>query len=103
MSQIFGEPWDAPVCEGATRVPTPIGHPCGWCGVLFGLGDRGVATGVPMHRECQLRAVVGSPAHLRGECSCVVGRGAEPAWPATPAEMRAEALEVWQTYTAGQP
>lgn len=102
MNQIFGEPWDAPVCEGARRVPTPIGQHCWWCNTVFVQGDRGVANGAPMHRECQLRSVVGSMAHLRGECTCVAGPAA-PVGPTTPQEMRAEALEVWQTYTGGQP
>jgi hypothetical protein len=47
-----------------------------------------------------LRAVVGSPAHLDGHCTCHGGDG--DGRPQTPAEMRAEAIEVWDRIASGR-
>jgi hypothetical protein len=69
---IFGEPWDAPVCEGATVIKAPIGMPCGLCDVLVVDGDSGLMQQFvseesvrvrPVHKECQFRAVVGGFGH----------------------------------------
>ncbi|MEV6400515.1 hypothetical protein AB0M39_38015 [Streptomyces sp. NPDC051907] len=106
MNSIFGEPWDAPVCEGAPRVPTPVGEPCLWCEVPVEDGDQGqmqllvradgTAKLVPFHRECLIRSVVGPPAHFWGECSC---HGGPHQQPQTPAERRAEARESMRLWT----
>lgn len=106
MNPIFGEPWDAPVCEGAPRLPTPVGTPCLWCEVPIADGDQGqmqpllradrTTQMVPYHRECLLRAVVGPPGHLWEECSC---HGGPHQQPQTPEEKRAEAIEsarLWE-------
>jgi hypothetical protein len=69
---IFGEPWDAPIAEGATVIETPIGESCGLCGEVLVDGDSGVmqafvsgeeVTARPVHKECQFRAVVGGWGH----------------------------------------
>lgn len=97
---VFGELWDAPVCDDAIQVVTPIGQPCYWCGELVAAGDRGFlrptvkaekASLEPIHRECDLRSVVGSMAHQEGRCSC---QGIKE----TPLEisLRQEALAVWE-------
>lgn len=110
MTVIFGEPWDAPVCEDADTAPVPVGEPCGWCKVSIQDGDRGVLmpcllgdghlSMLPWHRECLMRSTVGSPAHLRGHCSVHCGGdGTEGSGPVTPEEMRAEALESWHIIT----
>ncbi len=110
----FGQPWDAPAVEGARQAPTPVGKPCAWCGVPVADGDQGFLVGCarrddagkiygtvePFHRECQLRSVIGSPAHLDGGCSCHGGQ--DDRRPQNPQEKRAEAIEVWDRVLAGQ-
>lgn len=113
MNPYFGEPWGAPAIDANTQVPTPVGMACLWCAVPIEDGDRGymvgcVSTGAdgkpyarvePAHRECHLRAVVGSAAHLDGACTC---HGAGPDdGPQTPADRRAEAIEVWDRVQSG--
>jgi hypothetical protein len=70
--EIFGVPWDAPICEAARMVETPSGTRCFSCSEPIRWGDNGVllpselldATSErrrePLHRECYLREVVGS-------------------------------------------
>lgn len=113
MNAFFGEPWDVPATEGQEHVPTPVGTPCLWCQVPIEDGDRGFilpamrqtlagdwyADPLPQHRECQMRSVIGSPAHLDGNCIC---HGGDPARPQTPAEVRAEAVEVWDRIMSGR-
>ena len=108
--KIFGQPWDAPVCEGAEQEPAPVGEPCVWCQMPIEEEDRGVlvpclrAGGVmeslPWHRECFLRSTVGSPAHIRGECSC---HGGSEASSSTPEEVREEAREAWELFVGSAP
>ncbi len=112
---IFGELWDAPICEDTPTAPTPVGEPCAWCEVPIADGDRGVITpclmadelpkSLPWHRECYFRLTVGSPAHLRGRCDMHCGGDGTEAGPGprTPAEKRAEALESWRIVTGGAP
>ena len=75
MNPIFGEPWDAPICEDAPRAETPVGVKCLWCQVPIEDGDRGILmaymgapdkepTRAPYHRECLMLSTVGSPDHL---------------------------------------
>lgn len=85
---IFGERWDAPVCDDATEVDTPAGVDCMRCGETIIDGDQGFVwpmvgvgevedryifrTGqwpftVAMHRECFMADTCG---HLVGVCSC---------------------------------
>jgi hypothetical protein len=65
--RLFGPPWNAPVDQSATRVPTPVGEPCGQCGRPIHEGDQGAVlpaiaadgttTRLPVHRACLLDAV----------------------------------------------
>lgn len=97
---IFGEKWDAPVCDDAREVSTPVGTPCQECREPIELGDRGLleivvrlegTTVEPIHRECHLRSVLGSIGHLQGTCSCYGGDSEDP-----PGMSRREsALAVW--------
>lgn len=114
VNPYFGEPWDAPAVDAAPRVATPVGVPCLWCGVPVERGDRGFMVGCarlgedgepygsvePYHRECQMRSVIGSPAHLDGECFCHTGEPDQH--PSTPQEKRAEAIEVWDRVLRGE-
>lgn len=76
----FGERWDAPAFDDSIERPTPVGEACGFCEETVEQGDSGTwqvfilsekeAKSCPIHIECWLRQGLGSPAHLRGECSC---------------------------------
>lgn len=84
MLTYFGPPWDAPIMESAAQVPIPLGEQCLYCPDPILDGEQGVMLpyvdveedGAPrgglraVHRECFLRATVGTVAHLKGECSC---------------------------------
>lgn len=101
---VFGGKWDAPVCDAAAEVSTPVGRPCLHCHEPIGVGDRGLlrmtvtADGArvePLHRECDLRAMVGSLGHVRGRCACYGGTEEDP--PGLSARDAAKA--VWDHVT----
>jgi hypothetical protein len=87
--RFFGKRWDAPAFEDAEQVQTPVGSECGYCAELFEEGDRGLwmnwldsqldQTQKPIHLECFLRSILGSPAHQLGTCSCSGGEEPEDA------------------------
>lgn len=71
-----------------TRIPTPVGYPCGFCQEPIEAGDRGctiphVGDGpvrdMPYHFECHMRLVTGSLAHQQHRCSCYGGDEHDPA------------------------
>lgn len=84
----FGEKWDAPHLDEepdkvVVQIPTPVGEICPLCEEPVNDGDRGlmmpfvttvdgdwVGKPRPVHAECNLRQVLGSPAHLMGTCRC---------------------------------
>ena len=111
----FGDPWPSGICyddDGRLieemRKPFPAGESCLYCEEPFQAGDSGkampflsAAAGsrvVHVHKECALREVVGSLAHLEYRCSCYGGENDQ-----TPGmTLRAEALEVWRRLQAGE-
>lgn len=109
---IFGGFWDAPGCEEAVSVDTPVGEACFWCQETIASGDRGLLMHViregdsgqpvsrlePIHRECHLRSVMGSWGHLMGTCHCVGGDEEDPPG-MTP---RQSALLVWDYVASGR-
>lgn len=106
MLMVFGGKWDAPVCEDAEEVSTPLGQPCLHCHEPIVAGDRGFlrltmtlrgAQLEPTHRECDLRGVVGSVGHLQGRCSCFGGNEEDP--PGMTAREAAQA--VWDHIVEG--
>jgi len=80
----FGELWDMPFLDDKLallrQAPTPLGQLCLYCTEPIADGDRGLLQPVigaggsaqiqPVHAECNLRSVVGSPQHLRQQCNC---------------------------------
>ena len=108
MRAWFGEPWPGYICydeDGRLieewRVPFPGGQACLFCTEVFHPGDSGeVTTAVTadgtareayVHKECMLRNVAGSVAHLEGRCICRGGRpGSEPV-----RTLREDALATW--------
>ncbi len=108
--QVFPKRWSAAACEGLEEVGTPVGVPCLLCEEVVQYGDRGfiqdsihldgdgapVVVWEPVHRECQLRAVVGSLGHILRVCSCYGGPMEDP-----PSLSRHQAaLAVWDYYWA---
>lgn len=86
----FGEKWHAPVCEIEEQVPTPVGESCMWCREPILDGEQGFVrrnlayeekpasnrfrfTATAVHRECDLRAIIGGIAHFEGRCTCCGG------------------------------
>jgi hypothetical protein len=70
----FGAHWDVPMLEGAVRMDTPAGEDCGYCAEPIRLGDQGVLRGeAVLHRECDLRLVLGGVNHLKRRCGCYGG------------------------------
>lgn len=68
----FGKWWDSGLCNDCSKVETPVGAVCRNCDEEIVEGDRGVIfpNGYILHLNCYLRAVIGSVAHIRKECSC---------------------------------
>jgi hypothetical protein len=77
--KFFGKPWVSPFCETTEHVETPVGAVCIHCDELIEEGDTGViyANGPVAHRDCFLRGVFGSRAHIEKRCSCFVDGATE--------------------------
>ena len=103
---IFGEPWEAGMCEGATVAPTPVGRPCLYCDEPIDEGDQGVLHTVlflhgndgepitePLHRECDLRMSLGSIGHLTMRCACEGGDYEDP--PGMTSRQAALLVKAW--------
>jgi hypothetical protein len=96
----FGQPWDAPMFDDAEPWPeSVVGWTCIQCDESVQEGDSGLvmpyarlgppgADGEPgkplctpgaVHKECHLRAVLGSIEHLEGRCG--VCHGSQPGQP----------------------
>lgn len=56
------------------EVPVPVGEACIHCGEVFVATDAGnrYLDGKPAHRNCFLRQMVGSVAHIERRCGCYV-------------------------------
>lgn len=103
----FGEPWPSGICyddDGRLieemRKPFPAGESCLYCTEPFdpAAGDAGKAMPCGradgtaeirhVHKECMLREVLGSMAHLEARCRCHGGTDHD--------RSRADALAVWE-------
>jgi hypothetical protein len=62
------------MCHECDHVPPPVGEVCAHCAEVFFAADSGVVflDGKAMHRNCFLRGIFGSVAHINGTCSCFV-------------------------------
>lgn len=118
----FGDRWDSPYLDPepdrvVAQHTTPVGTPCYGCEEAIATGDRGLFRPVvrakpggkadewigelePVHAECDLRAMLGSPAHLRGQCRCV-GRD-EPPYPGSRREEAVATVAILNEQRAGQ-
>jgi hypothetical protein len=98
VNVIFGRRWDAPICDAASLVATPVGYRCLSCDEPIVEGDAGflrpvvrddtVLTIAAIHRECDLTQVLG---HFVRVCTCT---GWDPS-------ARATAREVERRLNAG--
>ncbi|HEY7233875.1 MAG TPA: hypothetical protein VH539_06975 [Gemmatimonadaceae bacterium] len=76
----FGRRYRAPLYHEIDRTATPVGVACFHCDELIVDGDDGFAIPsfahnegiIYLHRECQLRGVLGSVSHIQKLCSCYV-------------------------------
>lgn len=107
--KVFGPPWDAPIYDDAVAdgevVEVPVGQPCLFCETPIAEGDNGVMMAavdkggwkmVPLHKECNLRMVVGSIAHLEHRCPCYGGHDGDPVG----VSKREAAKLVWNFWLA---
>lgn len=109
----FGDPWPSGICYdddgrliAEMRKPFPAGA-CFYCEEPFRAGDSGKAMPflsaagpviIHVHKECGLRQVAGSLAHIEHRCTCYGGENDR-----TPGmTLRAEALEVWRRLLSGE-
>lgn len=109
MIHIFGEPWDAPICDDAIIGKTPVGTDCVHCTLPIEDGQSGVLQNlvvaerqeraIAYHRECYVRQVICLPMarYLRlGEGDPCSGSHPEHERPTTPQELWEEACAVWE-------
>jgi hypothetical protein len=103
----WGDPWPSGICYGddgrlleEMRKPFPAGEDCLYCGEPFSDGDSGQAMPLGradgtalirhVHKECQLREVLGPVKHLERACACFGGHGSSSL------TSRQDALAVWE-------
>ena len=107
--RIFGDLWDAPVCDGKVAEPAPVGEPCISCREPIRPGDSGFMMAHyttldaldaldapldwrPQHKECSLLDVIG---HEFGYCGCTeyLGLSEREAGRAVWAKVTGESLD----------
>lgn len=110
MTAYFGEPWDVPALQGAVKVTTPAGMTCLLCQEPIADGDQGfmranlyVLLPVPIHRECELRSILGGVNHLEGNCSCCPGGTRDPDPPGLTYREAARLVLEWSIEHGGAP
>jgi hypothetical protein len=114
MTVFFGDRWDAPIVDLATRVVTPFGEPCMFCAEPIEPGDRGVlrlcvdlvdgetvTDTRPAHMECDLRSMLGDVEHLEGRCAC--NDPAASSRPSKPFREQARDVVAWCEAMRGRP
>lgn len=71
----FGKRYPAPAYAECPQTETPAGRDCVYCDETIAVGDDGwiLHDGAVLHRECNLRGVIGSVAHQQKRCSCFGG------------------------------
>lgn len=83
-------------CE---HIETPVGIPCINCDEPIEDGDQGIvySNGPVAHRNCFLRATIGSVAHQLKTCSCYIPGAPETDPPElTRREAANLAVELWE-------
>lgn len=94
----FGKPWSGSLCEECPQVPVPVGVACVHCEEKIEADDSGMiyANGPAAHRNCFLRGVLGSVAHIEKRCGCYVVGSTEGDPPGLSARAAADAaVAAW--------
>jgi hypothetical protein len=95
----FGKRWPGALCDECQEAPTPVGLACIHCEEQIVSGDSGVfyANGPAAHRNCFLRGVIGSLAHIQKRCACYV-RDSDESDPLglTPRQAADAAVAEWE-------
>ena len=107
MVRFFGMRWDYPDLDhdaghAVIQVSAPVGQSCLWCAEQISDGDRGLLRPVPddpdtiapIHAECEIRMMLGSPAHLRRQCACHNKGVAEAPYPGTARQQAQETVAI---------
>jgi hypothetical protein len=112
MIRFFGHRYLAPMYDDAPEVHPPTGALCAWCGEVFLATDDGIVVdavgletvalsdgtdGLPYHRVCFLRTIIGSVAHVEERCSCFVP-GADEGDPPGMTKRQAAELALRRSY-----
>jgi len=114
MMRFFGRRYLAPMYNDAPEVHPPTGANCGWCEDRIEADDDGIvldaspdigfvirlsdgSLGLPYHRECFLRTLIGSVAHVEKRCSCYVD-GSKESDPPGMAKREAAKLALKRSY-----
>jgi len=99
MMTWFGKRYPAPAYADSPQAETPVGAKCTYCDEVVRIGDDGwiLGDGSVLHRECNLRAVIGSVAHLQKRCSCYGGTGNHEDG-MTRRQGALAAMEYWETH-----
>lgn len=98
MVKWFGKRWGF-LCDDCEKIPVPVGESCSWCNEIFLPDDNGVqySNGPLAHKNCFLRASIGSVAHLEGRCSCYVPGASETDDPGVSRRAAADAaVRLWE-------
>jgi hypothetical protein len=75
----FGKRYPAPLYDDCPQTETPVGRECEYCDEPIAMGEDGVIlhSGTLLHRECNLRMIIGSVAHQEKRCACYGGTGSD--------------------------
>jgi hypothetical protein len=94
----FGKPWPGALCDECPEIPVPVGVECAHCSEPIQADDTGVvySNGPAAHKNCFLRGVLGSVAHIEKRCSCYVSGSTEGDPPGLTARQGADAaVAAW--------
>lgn len=86
--------------ENWPGTPTPGWKLCAYCSEEIREGEDSLNRGSPLHRECLIRAVIGSAAHQLGDCTCHGGTREDPPG-MTPRQAAKLAFETFQVLHKG--
>jgi hypothetical protein len=100
--QWFGKEWfGTPMAMDCPHIEVPVGDKCVHCEERFVLEDSGMkyasSKGPYAHRNCFLRQIIGSVAHVERRCSCFVANAGEgDPIGMTPRQAADAAVAAWQ-------
>lgn len=92
--------WFGPIrTTGISEIAVPVGKLCHYCHEPFEAADSGIEDwqGDYFHRNCHLRPLIGSIAHVEQRCGCFI-EGSEEGDPLhmTPRQAADAAVAAWE-------